>query len=223
VLFYGEFGTQTIHYLTFTDNTYTKVASDTVFDSAADTTADLEVGPDGDLYSTAVYSGAVYKYVYNGPTGNPPPGGTVALSNLHVDDAANAANWSIQHNLQVGNLLYGDRAYTLTNVPAALAGSSWIRTANASKTFTGNPTVSFNINRAATIYIAIDNRLPKPAWMDATWINTGLMLTNTEAPPHPQTLFAKVFPAGAVVLGPNSAKNTNPYLMYTVIAVPSGK
>jgi glucose/arabinose dehydrogenase len=226
VLFYGEYGSQTIHYLTFTDSTFTQVASDTIFDGAANTTVDLEVGPDGDLYSTSVYSNAVYKYVYTLSSGTPTPtpvGGQVQLSNLSVADTANAASWSIQQNIQVGDSQYGDRGYTLTSVPASLAGSTWIRTANGSKTFTGNPTVTFDINQPATIYVAIDNRLSLPAWMDASWTNTGLTLTNSEAtPPYPQTLFAKAFPVGAVSLGPVSNNPSNTFLMYTVIAAPGG-
>ena len=51
-MFYSEYGTQTVHFLSFTDNTYTHVASDYLLDSSASYTVDLEMGPDDDLYST---------------------------------------------------------------------------------------------------------------------------------------------------------------------------
>ena len=219
-LFYSEYGSQTLHYLTFTDSSFTTVASDTVFDSAAGTTVDLEMGPDGDLYSTAIYQGSVYKYVYSGPP-NPTPSPTpLQVNNLVVNDSANAGNWSIQSNLQVGNTQYGDQPYTLASVPSTLLGADWIRTANASDAYTGTQIAHFTINVAATIYVAVDSRLPKPAWMDSSWVDTGTSLANN-APggPFPQTLYARTFGAGSVILGPDASAATSD-LMYTVIAVP---
>ena len=220
VLFYSEYGTQTLHYLTFTDSSFTTVASDTVFDSAAGTTVDLEMGPDGDLYSTAIYQGSIYKYVYSGPPNPTPPANPLQLNNLLVNDTANAANWSLQSNLQVGNTQYGDEPYTLTGVPSALLGAQWVQTANASDAYTGAQLAHFSINDAATIYVAMDSRLPKPSWMDSSWVDTGMSLTNN-APggPFPQTLYARTFGAGSVILGPDASTATTD-LMYTVIAVP---
>jgi large repetitive protein len=37
-----------------------------------------------------------------------------------VADTANAASWSVQSNLQSGDVLFGDRSFLLTTVPAAL-------------------------------------------------------------------------------------------------------
>src|SRR5262249_3155837 len=42
------------------------------------------------------------------PGPSPTPGGGVQLSNLVAADAANAAHWSLQTNLQVGSVQYGD-------------------------------------------------------------------------------------------------------------------
>ncbi|HEX8917829.1 MAG TPA: PQQ-dependent sugar dehydrogenase, partial [Chloroflexota bacterium] len=100
VLFYSEYGTQTIHYLTFTDSTYTSVATDTIFDSAAGTTVDLEMGPDGNLYSTSIYQGTVYKYTYSGPPNPTPVTDQLQIGTMYVKDTTNAANWSVQSNLQ---------------------------------------------------------------------------------------------------------------------------
>jgi large repetitive protein len=67
-------------------------------------------------------------------------------------------DWSVRSNLQVDNPQYGDRTYTFTTVPALVAGLQWIRAANDSKAFTANPTVTFNINQAAEVYLAVDDR-----------------------------------------------------------------
>ena len=230
-LFYSEYGSQTVHYLTFTDNTFTHVSSDTVLDSAASSTVDLEMGPDDDLYSTVIgcgsnvqcNSGIIYKYTYSGPSNPPPPNTPLQISDLVVLDSANSSHWSIQSNLKVGSTQYGDRTYTITSLPNPIVGAHWIRTANSSHSYTGNPTAHFSINEQSTVYVAIDNRLPKPSWMDSSWVNTGLTMTNTESTgPFPQTLYARPFDAGTVMLGPVSSGGTTT-LMYTVAVVPLGQ
>jgi hypothetical protein len=143
--------------------------------------------------------------------------GPVQLSNLVVNDTTNAANWSVQTNLQVGAKQYGDRGYTFSTLPSSLVGAAWIRTANSSKTYTGNPVVSFSISQSATIYVAVDTRLATPSWIDSSWTNTGLALTDSQAAGHNSfVLYAKTFPAGTVSLGPNDNGSTN-VNMYTVI------
>ena len=135
-------------------------------------------------------------------------GGGVVLSGLTVNDSANAANWSIQSNLQVGAQIYGDRTYTLATLPSALAGAAWVRVANASKTVTANPLVTFTISQAATVYLAVDTRTGKRPWMDASWSDTGTALTDDESgTARTFEVYAKAFAAGSVVLGPNAANN----------------
>lgn len=68
----------------------------------------------------------------------------LAMGNLVVFDSANAANWSM-----VAHLQYGDRSYALISVPAALVGATWLRTANMSRAYAGNPVASFSIRQAA--------------------------------------------------------------------------
>jgi outer membrane protein assembly factor BamB/cell division septation protein DedD len=160
-------------------------------------------------------------------TPTPPPTPTpcsscVQLSGLVVSDTANAANWSLQTNVQVGAVQYGDRGYTLATLPPSLAGAAWIRAANASKTYIGNPTITFTIDQQATVYVAFDTRLAQPTWMDATWTNSGLTLTNNEAAgSNTFVIYQKTFPAGSVALGPND-NGSAVGNMYTVIAVGTG-
>jgi len=136
----------------------------------------------------------------------------VVISNLSVKDTANAADWSVQNSLQNGAVQYGDRTYAFTTVSAAVSGGRWIRTANDSKSFTGNPAVTFNISQAADVYVAVDDRIGSLGWMTG-WTNTGQKLVNNEGEPKSFTLFRKNFPAGAVSLGPSTSAGS----MYTVI------
>jgi DNA-binding beta-propeller fold protein YncE len=138
--------------------------------------------------------------------------GLPSISNLSAKDTANAADWSVQANLQVGNAQFGDRVYRFTSVPALLVGSPWVRSANDSKAFTGNPTVTFSLGQAADVYVAVDDRIGTLAWMTG-WTNSGLKLINDEAQPKSFTLMRKNFPAGTVSLGPSTSAGS----MYVVI------
>ncbi len=142
-----------------------------------------------------------------------PTTGGVVISNLTVNDTARVAQWSVQPNLQVGSVLYGDRTYTLTAAPSQVLGDAWIRDANGSKAYTGSPLVTFTINQQATVYVGMDTRAGRPSWLDATWTDTGL--TETGTGPVTYELFAHTFPAGTVVLGPIGGTATA-VSMYTI-------
>ena len=53
--------------------------------------------------------------------------GGVVISNIQVLDTTRANYWSVQQNLQVGDVLYGDRTYTLTAAPSLVIGDTWIQ------------------------------------------------------------------------------------------------
>ena len=137
------------------------------------------------------------------------------IGSLSVLDTANAADWSVQANLQNGAQQFGDRTFTITALPAVLSGSPWLRTANDSKTFTGNPTASFTLNQPADVYLTVDDRFAGAfAWM-AGWSNTGLKMTTSEGgTARSYTVFTKSFPAGSVNLGPAGAAGNS---MYSVV------
>jgi hypothetical protein len=142
-------------------------------------------------------------------------GGSVQISGLSVNDSVNAADWSVQSNLQVGNTVYGDRTFTFTAIPPALAGSAWIRPANDSKNYTGSPTTTFMLSAPASVYLALNTVGAVPSWVDASWTNTGTTLSTRESGTSVRTynLYVKSFNAGAVALGPWSSSAS----MYLVI------
>jgi glucose/arabinose dehydrogenase len=136
-----------------------------------------------------------------GCTGAPPP---LSITNLSAKDTTNAADWSIQTNLQIGNNVYGDRTFTFTAIPGVVAGAAWIRPANDSKTYAGNPAVTFSISAAADVYVALNDAGPRPSWVDATWTDTAVNLDTRESATQTRTysIFRKRFNAGQVALGP---------------------
>jgi hypothetical protein len=142
-------------------------------------------------------------------------GVTLVVSGLSVADTANAAAWSIQSNMQPGDVMYGDRTIDLATVPAALTGAAWIQTANSSKSATENPLVTFTINTPATVAVAVDTRMGRLPWMDSSWTDSGTQITDNEGTPRTFEVYTKAFPAGTVTLGPQ-ADETNSTSMYTV-------
>jgi polygalacturonase len=139
--------------------------------------------------------------------------GGLTITGLTVADSANAVDWSVQSDLRVGSVQYGDRTFTLTAVPPALTGAQWIRTANDSKGSTANPLVRFTISTSATVAVAVDTRVGRRPWMDSTWVDTGTQLRNNEGTPRLFEVFTKTFPAGQVSLGPNGSTGGGNYVI----------
>ncbi|KRB23062.1 PQQ-dependent sugar dehydrogenase [Rhizobacter sp. Root16D2] len=136
------------------------------------------------------------------------------VGNLLVSDGSNSAAWSILANLQVGNTVYGDRAFTVASLPAAVTGGSWVRTANASKSYTGTPLATFSLSAAADVYLAFDNRGALPSWVDSSWVDTGSDLTTSEGgTARAFSIFKKRLNAGTVTLGPLNNAGISMYLV----------
>ena len=114
--------------------------------------------------------------------------------------------------------MYGDRTFIVASVPPALLGAQWIRTANGSRSATADPLVTFTLSAPATVVVAVDTRMARPAWLDATWTDTDTQLNDFEGGTTFRRFeaFAKAFPAGPVALGPLAAGTAN-VDMYTVV------
>lgn len=114
---------------------------------------------------------------YNFAAPAEPMNGEMIL-NLTVDDKENAVDWSIQNDLKIGDLQFGDREVTFTDIPEFLTGAEYIRTAADSKTAVtalGN----FTAGTDMTVYVALDSRVAAiPEWL-TTWKKTGLSVTNS--------------------------------------------
>jgi hypothetical protein len=122
----------------------------------------------------------------------------------------------VQDGLVAGALVYIDRSFTFSSIPASLEGATYIKTANDDKCSSGDSFLSFDVNQDVTIYVAHDNRIAqKPSWL-ASFTDSGddLITTDTSF-----SLFAKDFPAGTVTLGGNEACDLS---MYMVVVVGKG-
>lgn len=123
------------------------------------------------------------------------------IDQLQVADTENAAYWSVQTNLQSGDLMFGDRDVTYATIPDFLNGADYIRTAADSKAFEGE-LVSFTAGTDISVYVALDDRVEtNPEWLSA-WADTGDEIKNSNDVAF--SLYQAYFDKGEVItLGTN--------------------
>jgi hypothetical protein len=98
-----------------------------------------------------------------------------------------------------------DAAFTLADVPPVLADGRWVMTANADKASTVTNSVSFDVDRAVTVYIGYDaGASSRPDWM-SLYSDTGLTITTTDPLTPVLSLYSRSLGAGTVTLGGNLA------------------
>ncbi|HEX2925815.1 MAG TPA: dockerin type I domain-containing protein [Ruminiclostridium sp.] len=155
------------------------------------------------------YLSSVYPDFYLGEGMKAPPAPNIytgdgkLIKALTVNDSANAADWRIQSNLQVGDTIYGDRTFKFTQVPQKLLGSEWIRTACDSKMYASDE-AGFTAKSDITVYAGLDTRATSiPSWLSG-WTSTGETITSDNSVTY--SLYKKDFAANsAVLLGTNGA------------------
>ncbi len=100
------------------------------------------------------------------------------VQNLEVKDAT-IGSWSVTDSVNVGDLVYGDRDATYTQLPDALIGAEYIRTACDAKNSTEDLAV-FEVASDCTVYVALDARVTAaPAWL-FTWTKTNMTAANSK-------------------------------------------
>ena len=150
------------------------------------------------------------------PTATPKPTAAPILNgnlikSLTIKDAANAADWSIQNNLQTGDVIYGDRANTFTNVSNYLKGAEWIRMACDSKNLQSD-VAEFTAGSAITVYIGLDPRVSNlPSWLSGWTANDYILQASNDVT---YKIYQKNFNQGdKVTLGTNGPPSG--VVMYT--------
>jgi hypothetical protein len=155
----------------------------------------------------------------NGPTTSGEASFTT-LDDILVSDVSvvsGEAYTVVENGLEAGALVYIDRDYTFSSIPAFLESATYIRTANNDKSSIGDEFMSFELSDDATVYVAHDDRITtKPSWMDS-FTDTGQDIVTTDAD---FSVFAKDCAAGTVMLGGNDVSSEGSYKsMYSVIIV----
>ncbi len=121
----------------------------------------------------------------------------------------------VQNGLQNGMLVYIDRTYTYSSVPALVASAMYIKTANDDKNANEASFITFDVNQDVTVNVAYDDRIStKPSWL-TSFTDTGDNLVTTDTT---LSIFAKDYAASTITLGGNEAG----YSMFTVIIIGQG-
>lgn len=123
------------------------------------------------------------------------------VDKLLVYDDENAADWSVQTNLQQGSQIYGDRDFTYVTIPDFLIGADYIRTAADSKNY-ADTLCDFTAGDDINVYVALDDRVnAELSWL-SVWTDTGEDVTITDNLTF--SLYQAAFDKGDVVsLGTN--------------------
>lgn len=123
------------------------------------------------------------------------------VKNLSVKDIEHQAGWAIAASAKAGDSLYGDRAFTVAELPKELTGAEVIRTACDSKNDTAT-LATFTAGADISVYISIDSRVTTiPAWL-ANYEKTTLTVKSSNDVTF--NVYKATFKAGsAVTLGTN--------------------
>ena len=133
-----------------------------------------------------------------------------------VNDTENASDWSIRNDMNNGFQIFGDRDFTVSNVPSYLVNAETIRTACDSKMYTSD-LATFTAGSDITLYIAVDTRVNyQLSWLNSwTPVGTSLYSSNDVE----LALYKKDVNSGTkVTLGTNGGDGYS--INYIVMAVP---
>ncbi len=130
-----------------------------------------------------------------------------------------------QNLLEEGDRYYIDRDYVLSAIPASLHGGIWLMTADAEAGSTAESYIEFELDRAATVYVAYDTDAGTlPPWLDpvhSDFSATGQSLGTSHPAAPAMTLYARDFAPGRVQLGGNLAGGAaGADANYVVVVVP---
>ena len=130
------------------------------------------------------------------------------VSNLEQKDIERLGKWKIDDSAAIGDLVFGDRDFTYTQIPDSLIGAELIQTACDSKKLDADLAV-FTAAKDITVSVALDTRVESttgtiPQWL-GTWTKTGEQAASSNDVTF--DIYEKSFKAGeTVTLGTNSTE-----------------
>ena len=130
----------------------------------------ITLGTNGSPASVVMYSVFVKKLEI------PKLDGTL-IKSLSRYDEENYSTWSIQKNLGVGSVIFGDRDFTITSLPNNLKDVEWISTSCDSK-FWDSTQAEFIAGEDITVSILMDSRSTASGWLSG-WEDSGQRITSS--------------------------------------------
>jgi glucose/arabinose dehydrogenase/regulation of enolase protein 1 (concanavalin A-like superfamily) len=165
VVFLGDYNRQDIEAVTF-DPTYTTEISDTVFDNAAGTIADMQEGPDGNLYFVSIFNDS-FSEIY-------PTGPFVPTASISANQNAGLAPLTVQFSSAGSSDPYGlPLTYSWDfgdgSPPSTSTNPSHIYTTNG--TYTATLTVNNGSQSASTSIQVVVGNTPPSASITSPTVN----------------------------------------------------
>jgi beta-galactosidase len=128
----------------------------------------------------------------------------------------------VQQDAREGAKIYTDRDLTFSILPELLKGSDWIQTANADKLYSAVDLIEMAPGEDSIVYVAHDDRLPRPAWLQRLFTPTD---TSLAIAGKTMKLFERHVRGGeSLTLGSNTEdrrlKSCNMYIVFVKAAEP---
>lgn len=92
---------------------------------------------------------------------------------------ANPSVWEIADNAQVGSLIFGDRDFTIAEIPECLKGAEIMKTSCDAKNVALGNTLVFTSGDYIDVYCGVDTRVEKTPEFLETWTKTGETFTSS--------------------------------------------
>ena len=86
------------------------------------------------------------------------------------------AGAAVRRGAAKGGKVYADRDYTFTQLPDFLAGADYVQFPQADNQYSAVDLVVFTVKTDGVVYVAHDQRLPRPPWLTESFTDTGATL-----------------------------------------------
>jgi beta-galactosidase len=80
----------------------------------------------------------------------------------------------VESDAQDGRNVYVDRDVAFEGLPAALRGADWVQAAQADSLYSALDFIQISVPSGVTVYVAHDDRLARPSWLERQFQPTGL-------------------------------------------------
>lgn len=123
-------------------------------------------------------------------------------------DATYTDLWSVEKNIQPGDLMFSDRAFLIKTLPDKYKGMDWIKVSNDSKKSTKDVLATFKAGQNIDVYIAYDSRITAKADWLKNYQDTGDALVDNGETPLTYVLLKKSFNKDeTITLGNNGSSS----------------
>ncbi len=102
------------------------------------------------------------------------------FNEVEVAEGALPLLWKIGQKAAIGSQIFGDRDFTIAELPSGLSGAEILMTACDAKVSSGDTAV-FTAGEDMTLHIALDNRVEKePEWLADYTLTTDLLVSSND-------------------------------------------